>query len=96
MTAAHQKTMNIEEVRQVISMLPTEFDSHKFILCFLQFYPRSYGELLMARNNVAFAHGDISNYIRLHMGELHLEELEKRTSPDIFGNPSLNAQWRKL
>lgn len=88
--------ITITEVRNVLDKMPTEFDSHMFILKFFQFHHQSYGELLAAHNNVASAHAEIAIFLRNNSAELRINKIGETESPDIFGNISECALWAKI
>ena len=48
--------MNRQSVMTVIGLMPKEFDSHDFILKFLEKFPAEYGELLINHKTVNDAH----------------------------------------
>ncbi len=85
----------VQDALNAIDKMPAEFDSHEFILCFLNLYPRSYGELLVAHNRVQTAHAEIANFLRNNSAELGITKKGERVSPDIFGNLTECALWTK-
>ncbi len=88
--------MRLEEVREIVNRLESEFDSHKFIREFIFACTRSYGNLLVKHGNVTTAHAEIANFLRNHAEELSIEKIgEDKISKDIFGNDVPNANWRK-
>lgn len=88
--------INLNEISNAIEKMPTVFDSHEFILRFLQFCPSSYGELLIAHNNVALVHAEIANFLRNNSTKLGINKTGERETTDIFGNPAECAVWTKL
>lgn len=88
--------IDINEIQDVVEKMPNVFDSHEFILSFLRFYPRSYGERLVAHNSVASAHGEISNFLRNNSPKLKINKTGEDESTDILGNLAECVVWTKI
>lgn len=86
----------IQEIRSLLEKMPSVFDSHEFILNFIQYSPCSYGALLVAHNNVALAHAEISNFLRNNSAELGIAKTNEKESTDIFGKLTECAVWAKI
>ena len=88
--------MELEEVREIVISLGSEFDSHEFIKEFILGCTRVYGNLLVKHGDVTTAHAEIANFLRNHVEELGIEKIgEDKISKDIFGNDVPNANWRR-
>ena len=87
--------IDLNEIRSIVEKMPIVFDSHEFILRFLQFYPKSYGELLVAHNSVPLAHAEIANFLRNNSTTLAINKIGERETNDIFGNLAECAVWEK-
>lgn len=88
--------MNTSEANQIIDSLDDYFDSHDFILALYMQLPAVYGSFLVEHNNVNTAHAEISNFLRYNSKDLGICELDKVTSPNIYGKPTECAAWAKL
>lgn len=89
--------MNLQDVKTTIEQLESEFDSHDFIRKFIFMNPTAYGSMLVKHDNVATAHGEISNYLKDNQVSLHIQqEIGESYSLDILGNKTYCAKWRKV
>lgn len=88
--------MNIQQCTTVIGNLQNDFDSHDFILKFLEKYPAEYGKLLIKHSSVNTAHAEIGDFLLKNSGNLNIEYKGKHESLNIFRNMSPCAQWNKV
>lgn len=87
--------MNRQSVMTVIGLMPKEFDSHDFILKFLEIFPAEYGELLIHHKTVNDAHAEIGRFLLDKDNKLEIEKAGEHDSPNIFRNLSPCALWQK-
>jgi len=91
--------MNIQQCTTVIGNLQNDFDSHDFILKFLEKYPVEYGKLLIKYKNVNTAHAEIGRFLldnsEQYLNHLKIEYKGEHESLNIFGNMSPCAKWHK-
>ena len=87
--------MNIQQCTTVIGNLQNDFDSHDFILKFLEKYPVEYGKLLIKYKNVNTAHAEIGRFLLDKDNKLEIEKAGEHDSPNIFRNLSPCALWQK-
>lgn len=87
--------MNRQSVMTVIDLMPKEFDSHDFILKFLEKYPAEYGKLLIKHSSVNTAHAEIGNFLLNNSENLNIEYKGEHESLNIFRNMSPCAKWHK-
>ena len=88
--------MNRQSVMTVIGLMPKEFDSHDFILKFLEKFPAEYGELLINHKTVNDAHAEIGRFLLDKDNKLEIEKTGEHESLNIFRNISPCAQWNKV
>lgn len=89
--------MELEQVKEVIKMMPESFDSHEFIKKFIKEKPSLYGHMLIERDNVTTVHSEIANFLRNYADGLRIEKVPNgKMSDSIFGNEVPNACWRKI
>lgn len=95
MVTEYNNMIAIADVVNVIEKMPAAFDSHQFISGFIQMCPRSYGQLLVAHNNVTLAHAEIANFLRNNSVALKIKKTGESETDDIFGNTAKCALWTK-
>ena len=88
--------MDIYEVQTIVDEMPQEFNSHKFILKYLEKCPRSYGCLLIKHEDVTAAHAEIGRFLLNKSCELRIEKSGMTGSNNIFGNIDQCAKWKKV
>ncbi len=82
---------------QIISELPNQFDSHKFIRAMLKKYSREYGQLLVDYGNVRVVNSQIAQFIADNSEEFEVKALDPRfKSVDLFLNNVPNTLWEKV
>ncbi len=97
MTAAFYITMDINEVKIILTKLGSQFDSHDFIQLFIQNFPSSYAKILEKHNNVNTAHGEIARFLYSNASSLNIRFIENDSvTPNIYNNLSSNAKWHKI
>lgn len=88
--------MNLEDVAAICKILGDKFDSHEFILKYLDKFPVSYGELLIKQKKVAKADAEIALFLVNHSAELHIQKTGETESSNLLGNVTRCATWIKI
>jgi hypothetical protein len=89
--------MNKDLFIKIISELPKQFDSHKFIRAMLKKYSREYGQLLVDYGNVRVVNSQIAQFIADNSNEFKVKALDPRfKSVDLFLNNVPNTLWEKV
>ena len=89
--------ITVREAEIIIQRLggKPQFDSHDFILLYLEKFPYSYFSMMRAKDNqVNMVNADIANFLKKHQVSLGIrEEAGKVTSLDLYSNPAECALW---
>lgn len=97
MSASHFEALEAV-YEQVVASMPDTFDSHMFILRLAQEYQRLYVQALIeyAENDQPFqsVHSEIAK--RLKKREDLVQQIDSKSSTNIFGLRSEAAVWRKV
>ena len=82
--------------KEIVFLMPQEFDAHDFILQLIHQAPISYFSILRTtESNVALANAQISNYLKNNAGFYSLTFTGKAESLDIFQEVSECATFKK-
>ena len=82
---------------KIISELPNQFDSHKFIRAMLKKYSREYGKLLVNYGDVRVVNSQIAQFIADNSNEFGVKVLDNKfKSVDLFLNNVPNTLWEKV
>jgi len=89
----------LEEVYpKIVRMMNDEFDSHQFILALAHKYQKLYIHALYEHRsqNRPFHRVHMAIAKRLKKRRDLVEQIDSKPSPNIFGEPSKVAIWRKV
>lgn len=82
--------------KEIVFLMPKEFDAHDFILQLIKNAPVSYFSILRsADNNVALANAQISNHLKTKASYFHITYDGKVTSLDVYQIPNECARFHK-
>ncbi len=87
--------MSINEAKEVIKLLPNEFDSHDFFQQYVLCYTWSYLLLLKDAKSVKQLHMGIGDFLKDNAAILSIEKVDERRTINIFGNMIKCALWNK-
>ena len=95
---------SIEQFRNVVRELDTNFDSHQFIEKYTKMYERDYlvgllKEFITSKTGhgvLRAYHSMIGRNLSRNKKKLGIQETTRHASENIKGYDSLNMQWRKF
>ena len=83
---------------KIVRLMPDKFDSHEFILALARKYQKLYAEALFTSKEERLPFNRVHRAIgkRLKRHKDLVEQIDTRTSKNIFGFESKVALWRKV
>ncbi|MCQ2275250.1 MAG: hypothetical protein MJZ86_10705 [Bacteroidales bacterium] len=88
--------MEMLEVRTIIGIMKSTFDSHDFINAFALTYPASYLGMLRMYHEVKYADSQIGLFLGKNQNSLSIAKVGEQESENILGNITPCALWRKI
>lgn len=86
----------LENVRNIIDRLRTQFDSHDFIRIFAMCYPEEYRKAIMHYKDLHSAHTQIGNYLEQHSIDLKIKKIDKVKSYNVYNKETEVALWERI